>query len=102
MTTSSSSSAFTRRDIIRKSATAAAVAVPMAAVARPAASGAADLTEHEIAAELDVASSGPVMFCVHDAARGEVAILQGETEVVVHDRTLVARVLRAARAQQMV
>ena len=38
------------------------------------------------------------MFCVHDAARGEVSILHGTAEVVVNDRRLVARIMRAARA----
>jgi hypothetical protein len=96
----SSPSAFTRRDILRKSATAAAVAVPMAVIAKPVGAS-TDITDREVDAELDLAS-GPVMFCVHDAARGEVSILQGESEVIVTDRRLVARVMRAARAQQMV
>jgi hypothetical protein len=39
---------------------------------------------------------GPVMFCVHDAHRGEVSILHGTTEVIVQDRQLVARILTAA------
>jgi hypothetical protein len=38
----------------------------------------------------------PVMFCVHDAQRGEVSILHGSNEVIVRDRQLVARILTAA------
>ena len=40
------------------------------------------------------------MFHVRDAAAGEVAILQGPNEVVVQDKQLVARVMRAANAVQ--
>jgi hypothetical protein len=40
--------------------------------------------------------SGPVMFCIRDARAGEVSILHGEAEVVVRDRQLVDRILRAA------
>ena len=43
----------------------------------------------------------PVMFCVHDAKLGEVAILHGTDEVVVKDPQLVRRVLRAASRQQL-
>ena len=39
---------------------------------------------------------GPVMFCIHDAQRGEVSILHGTDEVIVHDRQLVARIVQAA------
>jgi len=42
------------------------------------------------------APAGPVMFCVHDAQRGEVSILHGTDEVIVRDRQLVARILTAA------
>jgi hypothetical protein len=42
---------------------------------------------------------GPVMFCVHDAQRGEVSILHGTSEVIVTDRQLVARILSAAALQ---
>ena len=40
------------------------------------------------------------MFCVHDAGEGEVSILQGDDEVVVNDRRLVARILRAAKSSR--
>jgi hypothetical protein len=80
----------------------AAVAVPMgvlsttnasAAAAAPAAAS-ADEQHHGLTAFSDE----PVMFCVHDARRGEVSILHGTSEVVVHDRDLVARILNAAHA----
>ena len=36
------------------------------------------------------------MFCIHDAQRGEVSILHGTDEVIVHDRQLVERIIQAA------
>lgn len=39
----------------------------------------------------------PVLLQIRDARRGEVEVLVGEREVVFTDRSLVARVLRAAR-----
>lgn len=43
-----------------------------------------------------VGTDEPVMFCIHDAERGEVSILHGTTEVIVRDRQLVSRILTAA------
>ena len=40
------------------------------------------------------------MFCVRDAARGEVSILHGTSEVVVTDRRLVAQIMKAANVRQ--
>ncbi len=40
------------------------------------------------------------MFCVHDADRGEVSILHGESEVIVSDRRLVAQIMKAASVRQ--
>jgi hypothetical protein len=91
---------LSRRDLLRASA-GAAVAVPMAALvgASPAtaASHADDpeLDSTELAAAF---AGGQVIFSVRDAARGEVAIYHGTAEVVVHDRALVARIVRAANA----
>jgi HD-like signal output (HDOD) protein len=42
------------------------------------------------------------MFCIHDAQRGEVSILHGTDEVIVHDRQLVARILQAANSSATV
>jgi hypothetical protein len=38
----------------------------------------------------------PLVAYVRDARTGEVAVMEGEREVVVHDRTLAARIARAA------
>jgi hypothetical protein len=74
----------------------------MAALGSTAAKAAAYRPDHEAADAAGLvgdslpAGVGPVMFCVHDAKRGEVSILHGTDEVVVRDRQLVARILRAA------
>jgi hypothetical protein len=95
---------WSRRDLLRASAGAAAVAVPMAALGSNAVSaaaresGGAELGSRELADRLD-RLDGPVLFRVRDARRGEVSILHGTDEVVVRDRQLVARILRAATSR---
>ena len=56
------------------------------------AAGAAPLTDEEVSA-LDQ----PVLLQIRDAAAGEVELLVGEREVVITDKALVAKVLRASR-----
>ena len=88
---------WSRRSLLRVSA-GAAVAVPMAALGTTAAAG----QTREVAiggvgsVEGAPTPDGPVMFCIHDAQRGEVSILHGTDEVIVRDRQLVARILTAA------
>jgi hypothetical protein len=95
---------WSRRNLLRATAGAAvgaAVAVPMTAL-----SGTASAAEPPEPSEFsglsggaggaDSAGIGPVMFCVHDAQRGEVSILHGTNEVIVTDRQLVNRILHAA------
>ena len=85
---------WSRRNLLRTGAGAAvgaAVAVEPVA-AEPAA--AADVAGFSAAP--GGADIGPVMFCVHDAQRGEVSILHGTNEVIVTDRQLVNRILQAA------
>jgi hypothetical protein len=90
---------LSRRDLLRASAGAAMVAVPMAVLAGPAARAAAPDVDDELESDA-LSTSGPVMFCVHDAARGEVSILHGSSEVVVTDRRLVAQIMKAANVRQ--
>lgn len=88
---------LSRRELLRASAGAAAVAVPMVALAGPA--NAASRSQEDADSALDLsagAALGTVIFSVHDAARGEVSILHGTSEVIVQDRRLVARILDAA------
>lgn len=91
---------LSRRDLLKASAGAAAVAVPMVALSgAPANASAIDVDDVDLD---DAAPTGrePVMFCVHDAAQGEVSILHGTSEVIVQDRRLVARIMKAANVRQ--
>ena len=73
----------------------------VALVASPASakSQAERATEADEAARTPIAA-GPVMFCVHDAERGQVSILHGTSEVIVQDRQLVSRIMAAAGVRQ--
>jgi TAT (twin-arginine translocation) pathway signal sequence len=104
-------SGMSRRDLLRASAGAAAVAVPMSVLSSRGVGASRDPESAEAATaagaaaaattgSLDVGSydvSGPVMFCVLDARVGEVSILHGDAEVIVRDRQLVDRIMRAAQ-----
>ena len=83
-----------RSFLVRGSAVAAGAAAAGAGVVAVTSSdgAAAPLSDEELAA-LDQ----PMLIQVRDAAKGEVEILVGEAEVVVTDRSLVAKVLRATR-----
>ena len=89
---------LSRRDLLRASAGAAIVAVPMVALTAGPANAATQDADDVL--DLDSAPSGPVMFCIHDAAKGEVTILHGTSEVIVQDRRLVARIMSAAQVRQ--
>ncbi len=93
---------WSRRSLLRVSA-GAAVAVPMAALGSttasaetPAAATAGSTQASRGSVTPAALPDEPVMFCVHDAQRGEVSILHGSNEVIVRDRQLVARILTAA------
>ena len=109
-------STWSRRDLLRVTAGAAAVAVPMGALSRQAAAAPASTNAVNAAeganAALDASAGSfadgfamggnePVMFCVHDAKLGEVSILHGTDEVVVKDPQLVRRILHAASRQSL-
>ena len=82
-----------RSFLVRGSVVAGAAAAAGAGIAVKAASDdVAPLSDEELDA-LDQ----PMLMQVRDAASGEVEILVGEAEVVVTDRALVAKVLRATR-----
>ena len=93
---------WTRRDVLRMSAgAAAATAIPLAVVGATASGSSASTPAPEARltpAELERSVTGRVMVCVHDAGKGQVSILQGSREVIVEDHQLVARVMRAAQA----
>jgi len=97
---------LSRRSLLRASAGVAAIAVPMSALAAcdPTAKSSAATSpkaEPELKPEeLEAFGAATVVFHGHAAANGEVSILQGSHEVVVNDKQLVARVMRAANAVQ--
>ncbi len=64
----------------------AAVAVAPAALA------------HSGKADAESSKGAPMVAHVRDAATGEIALMVGEREVVVHDRALVATMSRHLRA----
>ena len=96
---------MSRRDLLRASAGAAAVAVPMSALGSQVAGAAAAAERAPSTAGAASAAGatsgpdlvGPVMFSVLDARRGDVSILHGTSEVIVRDRQLVERIMHAAR-----
>jgi hypothetical protein len=97
-----SMSELSRRNLLRVTG-AAAVAVPITALASPAdaRTSHADVPARRATPEeVKAFGSGPVMFAVHDVARGEVSILHGQHEVVVRDRDLVNRIVKAAQRAQ--
>jgi hypothetical protein len=93
-------SRWTRRDLLRASAASAAVAVPTVALRgniADAARSSRGASDDELAASeaAEVTAAGPLMVCVHDAEGGAVSILHGTEEIVVNDRRLVSRIVRA-------
>jgi hypothetical protein len=96
-------SRWSRRDLLRATAAASAVAVPAVAL-RPGSvlAGGGQVGNDPDALDAadaydpaEVAAGGPLMVCVHDAAGGQVSILHGTEEIVVKDRRLVGKIVRA-------
>jgi hypothetical protein len=85
-----------RRSFLTKSSVGAAAAVTVGTVGLPRLAGASasepDLSPAEVAAV-----NGTTLVHIKDVSRGEVEILVGERAVRFTDKTLVAKVLRAAR-----
>jgi hypothetical protein len=87
---------------LRATAASAAVAVPavslrsgsLAAAGNRPQTGQED-TALDPAEAAAVTAAGPLMVCVHDADGGAVSILHGTEEIVVRDRRLVSRIVRA-------
>jgi hypothetical protein len=95
-------SRLTRRDLLKATAASAAV-VPAVGLGRSAFAAPTDNERQpgnedsalDAAEAASVTADGPLMVCVHDAAGGNVSILHGTDEVVVKDRRLVAKIVRA-------
>lgn len=73
---------------------AVAAAAVTVGVTRP---GAGDTPEAAATATLPEGASGALAAYVRDVKSGEVAVMAGETEVVVRDRDLVARLATVAK-----
>ena len=58
----------------------------------------ADDTALDAAEAAAVSADGPLMVCIRDAQGGDVSILHGTEEVVVRDRRLVAKIVRAKKS----
>lgn len=84
----------TRRGFLAASgAGVASVAVaPMAF-----ASGSSSQQETTAAVDGRSAGTGPLVVLVHDAAKGQVTVMRGDREVVVHDPALVRAITKHAR-----
>lgn len=94
--------ALSRRTILKVGG-GAAVTVPMTVLAGRMASAeplpvAASAAAAPEATAVGAAAAAPVMFCVHDAATGEVSVLHRTGEVIVRDPTLVSGILAAVAA----
>ena len=72
----------------------ALAAAPTLAIAAPELASAADDATAPTLEQLQ--SAGPLVVHVRDAAAGEVSVLSGESEVVLHDPSFVARIVAAA------
>ena len=92
---------WTRRELLRTTAASAAVAVPAVGLRGGIVSSASHSrngsTDDDVATfdAAGVTAAGPLMVCVHDAEGGNVSILHGTEEIVVNDRQLVAKIVRA-------
>lgn len=86
---------LTRRVLLKKtSLSAAAIGALMAVPGLTAAHASAALAETDSPADT---SSEPLVAYVHDTAKGEIALLVGTREIIVQDRELVKRLLKASR-----
>lgn len=87
----------TRRGFLKVAGAGAAAGVAAVAVGAATKSGhkAADGTAAAAAAAVPAHASGPLVAYVRDVRGAEVSVMVGETEVVVHDADLVARLTSA-------
>lgn len=91
---------LSRRTILQ-AGVGAAVAVPMTVLATRTASATTSAAAVPSSAGISagsVSAAEQVIFCVHDAAAGEVSVLHGTNEVIVRDTGLVSRILAAVAA----
>jgi hypothetical protein len=85
----------TRRGFLKAAGAGAAAGVAAVAVGAATKSGNRTVEGTATAAALPAHTSGPLVAYVRDVRGAEVSVLVGETEVVVHDADLVARLVGA-------
>ena len=88
----------TRRNFLVMAGVGAAAAAGAAVVATTAGGTSAEAATTPSAAP---AGTGPLVAYVQDPGSGRVAVMVGETEVVVHDPDLVARLAAAAAGRKV-
>jgi hypothetical protein len=86
---------LTRRDLIKQTSAGAAALGALAAV--PGLAGAQGAPEAHAAGLSAADCNGPVVAYLRDVAAGEIGLLVGTREIIVRDRELVQRLLRAAQ-----
>lgn len=85
----------TRRGFLKVAGAGAAAGVAAVAVGAAAKSGHKGVEGAGTAAAVPAHASGPLVAYVRDVRGAEVSVMVGETEVVVHDADLVARLTSA-------
>ncbi len=85
----------TRRGFLKVAGAGAAVGAAAVAVGAAAKSGHQSVEGAGAAATVPAHASGPLVAYVRDVRGAEVSVMVGETEVVVHDADLVARLVGA-------
>jgi hypothetical protein len=86
---------LTRRDLIKQTSAGAAALGALAAV--PGLVGAQGAPESHAAGLSAADRNGPVVAYLRDVAAGEIGLLVGTREIIVRDRELVQRLLKAAQ-----
>jgi hypothetical protein len=86
---------LTRRDLIKQTSAGAAALGALAAV--PGLVGAQGAPEAQAAGLAVADRSGPLVAYLRDVAVGEIGLLVGTREIIVRDRELAQRLLRAAQ-----
>lgn len=85
------------KDATRRGFLAASGAGVATVAVAPIAFASGSSTQDTTAADGQPAGTGPLVVLVHDAGRGEVTVMRGQQEVVVHDPSLVRAITKHAR-----
>ncbi len=86
---------LSRKSFIEHASVGAAAAAALVTV--PGYTFARETAHANAAGARTAAHAGPILAHVRNAATGEIAVLFGTREVIIHDREVAARLLRAAQ-----